>query len=91
MISGLKLESSKRWSQIECKNKTLLLRTVHLGFTSAQLKVKTSLCWPFSIAMIFLNILEGGNFKLKESKLVLEKVTDIFSDICYEENICLFK
>ena len=90
MISGLKLESSKRWSQIECKNKTLL-RTVHLGFTSAQLKVKTSLCWPFSIAMIFLNILEGGNFKLKESKLVLEKVTDIFSDICYEENICLFK
>lgn len=44
MISGLKLESSKRWSQIECKNKTLLLRTVRLGFTSAQLKVKTSLC-----------------------------------------------
>lgn len=28
--------------------------------------------------MIFLNILEGGNFKLKESKLVLEKVTDLF-------------
>lgn len=28
--------------------------------------------------MIFLNILEGGNFKLKERKLVLEKVTDLF-------------
>ena len=28
--------------------------------------------------MIFLNILEGGNFKLKESKLVLEKVIDLF-------------
>lgn len=43
MISGLKLELSKRWSQIECKNKTLLMNcSLRIHFSSV--KGQTSLC-----------------------------------------------